>query len=147
MLGILLAVCLLAACSQEPAGSGTDSGKAPESPPPSVKTEPAPASSKPVVQVTQETRDTYHWYCTQCHGVHGKGDGLNATHLAVPPRDHTKAEYLETRTDTQLFEVIRKGGLAGGRAPCMPAWGHTLSEEMIASLVRYIRELCQCEAM
>ncbi len=97
-------------------------------------------------QVTENTRQTYQWYCAQCHGMEGKGDGINARFLTVPPRNHTKAEYLETRTDEQLFEAIRFGGLSVGRAPCMPAWGHTLDEGAIHSLVQYIRELCQCEA-
>ena len=98
------------------------------------------------VPVTEETRQTYQWYCSQCHGVKGKGDGINAKFLTVPPRNHTKAAYLETRTDEQLFEAIKFGGLSVGRAPCMPAWGHTLEEDTIHSLVRYIRELCHCEA-
>ena len=96
--------------------------------------------------VTDETRQTYKWYCSQCHGLKGKGDGINAKFLTVPPRNHTKAAYLETRTDEQLFEAIKFGGLSVGRAPCMPAWGHTLAEDTIHSLVRYIRELCHCEA-
>jgi cytochrome c oxidase cbb3-type subunit 3 len=99
------------------------------------------------VQVTDDTRHIYQWYCSQCHGIKGKGDGINAKFLTVPPRNHTKAAYLETRTDEQLFEAIKFGGLSVGRAPCMPAWGHTLEEDAIHSLVRYIRELCHCEAL
>jgi mono/diheme cytochrome c family protein len=109
---------------------------------PAMSTPPAPAK----YAVTAETRQTYQWYCTQCHGLKGKGDGVNAKLLTVPPRDHTKGDYLETRTDKQLFDAIKLGGLAVGRAPCMPSWGHTLDEEMMHSLVRYIRELCECEA-
>ena len=100
-----------------------------------------------LAQVTEGTRQTYQWYCSQCHGIEGKGNGINAKFLTVPPRNHTKAAYLETRTDEQLFEAIKFGGLYVGRAPCMPAWGHTLEEDVIHSLVRYIRELCHCEAL
>jgi mono/diheme cytochrome c family protein len=98
-------------------------------------------------EVTEKTRQTYQWYCSQCHGNEGKGDGVNAKLLTVPPRNHTKADYLESRTDQQLFDAIKLGGLVVGRAPCMPAWGHTLDEKMIRSLVGYIRELCQCESI
>jgi cytochrome c oxidase cbb3-type subunit III len=101
---------------------------------------------EPVI-VTEKTRETYQWYCAQCHGIKGKGDGINAKFLTVPPRNHTKASYLETRTDEQFFEAIKFGGLSVGRAPCMPAWGNTLSDSTIHELVRYIRELCQCEAL
>jgi mono/diheme cytochrome c family protein len=106
----------------------------------------ATVATEPVV-VTAKTRETYQWYCAQCHGTKGKGDGINAKFLTVPPRNHTKAEYLETRTDEQFFEAIKFGGLSVGRAPCMPAWGSTLSDSTIHELVRYIRELCQCEAL
>ena len=101
---------------------------------------------EPIV-VSAKTRETYQWYCAQCHGIKGKGDGINAKFLTVPPRNHTKAEYLETRTDEQFFEAIKFGGLSVGRAPCMPAWGETLDDDIIQSLVQYIRELCQCEAL
>jgi len=102
--------------------------------------------SKPII-VSVKTRKIYQWYCAQCHGIKGKGDGINAKFLTVPPRNHTKAEYLETRTDKQLFEAIKFGGLSVGRAPCMPAWGHTIDEKTIHQLVLYIRELCKCEAL
>jgi len=97
--------------------------------------------------VTDETRQLYQRYCTQCHGEKGHGDGINAPYLVVPPRDHTKADYLETRSDQQLFDVIKLGGLAVGRAPCMPAWGNTFEDKAIHSLVKYIRELCDCRAL
>ncbi len=131
--------------------SGCGEKQAEKPPPPPLKTEsPPPLSLKeevsPVI-VTAKTRETYQWYCAQCHGIKGKGDGINAKFLTVPPRNHTKAEYLETRTDEQLFQAIKFGGLSVGRAPCMPAWGNTLSDSTIHELVRYIRELCQCEAL
>jgi cytochrome c oxidase cbb3-type subunit III len=128
------------------------SEKAAEEPRPPLRAEsnsPAPIeeiASEPVI-VTEKTRETYQWYCAQCHGIQGKGDGINAKFLTVPPRNHTKASYLETRTDEQFFEAIKFGGLSVGRAPCMPAWGNTLSDSTIHELVRYIRELCQCEAL
>ena len=114
-----------------------------ENPKPHANVPPTPEKK---ILVTQKTKDTYQWYCAQCHGVKGKGNGINSTFLTVPPRDHTKADYLETRTDEQLFNAIKLGGVAVGRAPCMPAWGHTLDEETMTSLVRYIREPCKCEA-
>lgn len=135
----------LAGCGQKEADE-TESPKPPlkaEISSPPTKEEAAPEP----VKVTEKTRETYQWYCAQCHGIKGKGDGINAKFLTVPPRNHTKAEYLETRTDEQFFEAIKFGGLSVGRAPCMPAWGNTLDDSTIHELVRYIRELCQCEAL
>ena len=95
----------------------------------------------------EKSRQLYQWYCTQCHGDNGRGDGVNAPSLVDPPRDHTKADYLETRSDQQLFDAIKLGGLAVGRAPCMPAWGYTFDDVTINSLVKYIREICDCKAL
>ncbi len=132
-------------------GCGESAKETPRVAPPTTPPQVAEAPSEPPAPVahpvTEKTRDVYQWYCTQCHGVAGKGNGINAKLLTVPPRDHTKADYLETRTDQQLFDAIQRGGLAIGRAPCMPSWGNTLDEDTIHSLVRYIRELCECEAI
>ena len=141
MAGILL-MGLLAGCEQDTA---KDRPKpAPSKTVPQIL-EPAPAPR--AYPVTGQTRTTYQFYCAQCHGTEGHGDGINAPHLTVPPRDHTKADYLETRTDEQLFIAIQQGGLSVGRAPCMPGWGHTLDEDTLHSLVNYIRELCRCESL
>ncbi len=138
---------LFAACGQP------EDPKAPPSGPQETAQAPSPTTAPPKpggprrTQVSQKTRETYRWYCAQCHGLKGKGDGINAKFLTVPPRDHTKSDYLETRSDQQLFQAIQSGGLSVGRAPCMPRWGHTLDDERIWALVDYIRELCQCEAL
>jgi cytochrome c oxidase cbb3-type subunit III len=140
--GIVIQTILVTACGQ------SEQTKSAAKPPTQQEVgDVTPQNPQPkVVQVTEETRQTYQWYCSQCHGIKGKGDGINAKFLTVPPRNHTKAVYLETRTDEQLFEAIKFGGLSVGRAPCMPAWGQTLTEDTIHSLVQYIRELCHCEA-
>jgi len=146
---IIFKILLSGGLALQLSGCG-DNAKETATPPPPPKATNVPAPSPPPAPqkslVTAKTRETYQWYCTQCHGLKGKGDGINAKLLTVPPRDHTKADYLETRTDKQLFDAIKLGGLAVGRAPCMPSWGNTLDEKMIHSLVRYIRELCACEA-
>jgi cytochrome c oxidase cbb3-type subunit III len=132
----------LAGCGQNPQ-QATPVTQAPTQ----QKVEPTHPAAPALIPVTESTRQTYQWYCAQCHGIEGKGNGINAKLLTVPPRNHTKAVYLETRTDAQLFEAIKFGGLSVGRAPCMPAWENTLSEDTLHSLVQYIRELCHCEAL
>ena len=139
ILGVVL-IALLTGCGQN------STEEKPSSPAPAM-TPSAPSPTPRAHLVTPETRDTYQFYCAQCHGIDGHGKGINAPHLTVPPRDHTKADYLETRTDEQLFTAIQQGGLAVGRAPCMPRWGHTLDDNTIHSLVSYIRELCHCESL
>jgi cytochrome c oxidase cbb3-type subunit III len=144
LFGMTAVLFLSSGCGQDPEKHAASTLK----PPIQQEVQKAPPPPQPQrAKVTENTRETYQWYCTQCHGIEGKGNGVNAKLLTVPPRNHTKADYLETRTDEQLFEAIKFGGLSVGRAPCMPAWEHTLDEGTIHSLVQYIRELCQCEAL
>ena len=144
-IGLCITVCL---------SSCGPASEAPRSNAPSVQANASETASNPVhvpvpkvIPVSKETHRVYQWYCAQCHGVKGHGDGINSPHLVVPPRNHAKADYLETRSDQQLFDAIKLGGLAVGRAPCMPAWGRTLDDGTIRSLVSYIRELCACKAL
>ncbi len=92
LIGGVALMAILTGCGQDPAeekSSDSSTASAPSAPSTALRAHP----------VTQETRDTYQFYCSQCHGTDGHGNGINAPHLTVPPRDHTKADYLETRTD------------------------------------------------
>jgi len=87
----------------------------------------------------------YRIYCMQCHGISGKGSGINARDMSVPPRNHSDAKYLKARTDEDLFKVIKEGGLAINKSALMPPWGKTMSDAEIKDLVRHIRKLCKCK--
>ncbi|MCH7760625.1 c-type cytochrome [candidate division TA06 bacterium] len=84
---------------------------------------------------------TFLKYCTPCHGEGGKGDGYNSVRIDPKPKNLTDGEYMSTRTDEQLFDVISKGGASVAKSVFMPPWGHTLKEDQIHSLVQYIRTL------
>ncbi|MBI5598606.1 MAG: cytochrome c [Deltaproteobacteria bacterium] len=87
----------------------------------------------------------YLHYCSQCHGIGGRGDGINSTpDMAINPRDHTEASFMSTRSDEQFIEIITGGGTRLAKSPLMPSWGSTLSGEEISALVAYLRELCKC---
>jgi len=87
----------------------------------------------------------YEHYCSPCHGASGSGNGRNARFLPIPPTAHTKAAYMSTRSDDQLFDMISAGGYVMNRSPRMPPFGGTLSTDQIWSLVGYLRTLCRCE--
>jgi len=93
----------------------------------------------------QSAAKNYRVYCMQCHGISGKGAGINARDMAVPPRNHGEAKYLVARTDAELFKAIKEGGVALNKSALMPPWGETLSDSEIDDLVVHIRKLCKCK--
>ncbi len=93
-----------------------------------------------------DTDQLFKFYCAQCHGLKGKGDGPNVTKdFPVSPRNFTNAAEMNKLSDADVKNVILDGGPSVSKSPMMPPWGKTLSEEDADSLVIYLRELCQCE--
>ncbi len=91
--------------------------------------------------------ENYRFYCAQCHGLEGLGDGPNATrNQPVEPRDHTSAYEMGKLTDEDISYVISDGGVATSKSTLMPPFGATLTKEEIAELVVHIRKLCNCTA-
>lgn len=88
-----------------------------------------------------EGKRLFRYYCAVCHGIGGKGDGVNSENLTPLPWDLTDREYMSVMPDQYLFDIIRGGGPAKDRSVYMPPWGKTLSEWQIQSLVAYIRFL------
>ena len=101
------------------------------------------AASAPI---KEPAADNYKTYCVQCHGMQGNGQGINVRDMSVQPRDHTDAKSMSTRTDADLFKVIKEGGLSIDKSVLMPPWGDTLSDDEIRDLVQYLRKLCKCTA-
>lgn len=92
--------------------------------------------------------ENYKWYCSQCHGLEGRGNGINAGQLAVKARDHTDRsdpnKYMRNLSDKIIFKSIKFGGEANKKSSLMPPWGGVLSDDEIRDLVKYLRKLC-CE--
>ncbi len=93
----------------------------------------------------ESAKDNYRTYCMQCHGMTGLGMGVNIQDMSVQPRDHTDAKAMGTRTDVELFKVIKEGGLAISKSSLMPPWADTLTDQEIHDLVKHLRTLCNCE--
>jgi mono/diheme cytochrome c family protein len=90
----------------------------------------------------------YMGNCLPCHGPEGKGDGPLADSLGegIKPRNLSDAEYMSTRTDEELFNVIKHGGKSAGFSDSMPDWAATFTDEAIRNLVKFIRsDLCKCK--
>jgi len=90
----------------------------------------------------------YMGYCLPCHGMEGRGDGPLADSLGegIHPRNFTKADYMSTRTDEELFKVIKFGGKKSGFSEVMPDWGYNFPDADIKGIVKFIRtKLCKCK--
>jgi len=89
--------------------------------------------------------DNYAFYCAQCHGLKGRGDGPNATESQpVDPRDHTSAYEMKKLTDSDIIDVLHDGGSATSKSTLMPPFKKTLSDKEIEDLKDYLRSLCKC---
>jgi mono/diheme cytochrome c family protein len=92
-----------------------------------------------------ETEKVFKFYCAQCHGLGGKGDGPNVTEdLKVTPRNFTNAKEMEKLSDADVKNVIMDGGPALSKSAIMPPWSETLSEEEVDALIGHLRKLCAC---
>lgn len=105
------------------------------------------ASSAMLVTATaSETEKIYKFYCAQCHGLGGIGDGPNVTKdFPVSPRNFTIAKEMDKLSDADLKNVILDGGPSVSKSPMMPPWSKTLSETEVDGLVGYLRQLCNCK--
>ena len=69
----------------------------------------------------EETAKVFKFYCAQCHGLEGKGDGPNVTKdFPVSPRNFTNAKEMDKLSDADLKNVIMDGGPAVSKSPMMP---------------------------
>ncbi len=93
-----------------------------------------------------DTETVYNFYCAQCHGLTGKGDGPNVTKdFPVSPRNFTDAAEMNKLSDADMKNVILDGGPSVSKSPMMPPWAKTLTDEEADGLVQYLRVLCACE--
>lgn len=97
--------------------------------------------------VAETAKDNYRFYCAQCHGAGGKGDGPNALEsMPVAPRDHTNASEMSKLTDEDVINAIADGGASVSKSSLMPPFSKTLTKKEIIELKDYVRRLCKCKA-
>jgi mono/diheme cytochrome c family protein len=94
--------------------------------------------ARPPAGATRAQR-LYYAYCVECHGVDGRGS-WRAKLFLLRPGDLTDHARIGADSDQYLFDLIKHGGATIGRSG-MPAFGAQLSDDDIAQLVHYVREL------
>ncbi len=88
-----------------------------------------------------EGKQWYYVYCIACHGWLLQGDGPTAVEIDPKPRILTADEYMNKRTNLELFSVIKGGGEAVDLSSTMPAWGNFLQDQDIWNVVAWIRAM------
>lgn len=91
--------------------------------------------------LVDQGRPLYLHYCAHCHGISGDGDGYNAEWLDKEPAELSDPQFIAKKKNSQIYRVIKFGGLGVKKSHLMPLFGHTLSEEEVWSLVAYVRHL------
>lgn len=90
--------------------------------------------------------EIYNFYCAQCHGPTGKGDGINVTEdMPATPRDLSNAAEMNKLSDADIKNVVLDGGPAMGKSGVMPPWKKTLTDGEVDSIVKHLRKLCNCK--
>ena len=80
----------------------------------------------------------YKEYCSQCHGLDGKGDGPGASGLSPTPAVHANIPF-EKLPMEYLYNVIYHGGRSVGKSPNMPYWGLTIGQQGVADVIAYLK--------
>ena len=86
---------------------------------------------------------TYDLHCARCHGLQGKGDGMDAKRVSVPPRDLTEGVFKFQSTaqgtppsDEDLMWTLNHGMSGAG----MPSFSN-LNNDVKKSLIAYLKTL------
>jgi mono/diheme cytochrome c family protein len=89
-------------------------------------------------EMVERGRDRYNVYCSPCHGLSGKGDGMIVSRgLKNPPSYHTEA--LRDSAAGHFFAVITKGNGS------MASYAARIPVEDRWAIVSYIRVLQQSQ--
>ncbi|MBF0368451.1 MAG: cytochrome c [Magnetococcales bacterium] len=86
-----------------------------------------------------EGKQWYYVYCVGCHGWLLQGDGPNAFYVTPRPRVLVAGDYMNGKTNLELFSVIKGGGEAVDLSPSMPSWGNLMQDQDIWNVVAWIR--------
>lgn len=88
-----------------------------------------------------EGKQWYYVYCITCHGWGLQGDGPSAEAVDPRPRVLTAGDYMNKKSNLQLFTVIKGGGESVNLSASMPSWGNYLQDQDIWNVVAWIRQM------
>ena len=76
----------------------------------------------------------YQTLCARCHGLDGKGHGINAIYLDPAPRNLASSEFMAGKPEARFIASIHNG-VAG---TSMPPWGKTLNDAQVQGILDYV---------
>lgn len=85
-------------------------------------------------------RMLYDDHCFRCHGIQGRGDGPDADQLIVKPADF-QSRRIRAKSDYELW----MSAAYGVAFTPMHGWMARLTEDELAEVLQYIRELAPAE--
>jgi mono/diheme cytochrome c family protein len=97
-------------------------------------------SAKPTAESRTHAKKVYGYDCAVCHGEDGAGTGDLAKHMKAPMPDFRDATALKSRSDGDLFYIIKNGK---GE---MEGEGERLKPEDTWNLVNYVRSFSKMQA-
>ena len=92
---------------------------------------------KPSPESLAHAKHLYAIDCAICHGEKGDGKGDVVQDLKLKMKDFTDPSVLKTRTDGELFYIIKNGD----SVQKMPPEGPRAKDDDIWALVNYLRTL------
>ncbi|PLX03496.1 MAG: hypothetical protein C0595_06825 [Marinilabiliales bacterium] len=87
-----------------------------------------------------EGKEAFRIFCSDCHGITGKGDGHLYTSKLFPAKPTSLVEnYVKTKPDGEIYYVITYGSISGLMGP----HGAMIPSEDRWKIVNYVRELAK----
>lgn len=126
LFALFVLACVLGAQQNQPPAKEHDEFKIP--PEAAAKVNPV----KPTPESMSKAKKTYAIDCAMCHGEKGDGKGDLAADIKNVT-DFTAPDAMKSRTDGDLFYIIRKG------KGDMPLEGDRAKDDDVWGLVNYIR--------
>jgi mono/diheme cytochrome c family protein len=83
----------------------------------------------------RQGQEIYDSLCVYCHGIFGRGDGVMAQQLPIPPRDLGSPAWQNQISDAEMRRIITDGKGA------MPGMGEIMNAKDVQTVVSFVRLL------
>jgi cytochrome c5 len=96
---------------------------------------------KPTAESLAKAKSIYEIDCAMCHGDSGNGQTDLAKSMSLNMADFTDAKAMTTKTDGDLFDIIRNG-----KDKMPPEAAGRANDTVVWNLIAYIRKMSGAQA-